>query len=192
MRRLAAGAAPFVLVVALYFLFAAFAGSPDDEAGDTGGPTTLASTTSTTTVGSAPGEGAWSLLPAQTVVEVHAWHLSTTTTTTAPPPPPPPPPEPKPPTRPTQGGSSVEQLICAQAWDCGTALAVARCESGLNPAAVSPGGANLGLFQVNTVHRGRWEAMGYSQADMLTAGPNIAVARSLWAEQGWGPWSCAR
>lgn len=87
-------------------------------------------------------------------------------------------------------GGSIEQLICSYSWDCATALRVAHCESRLNPAVVSSGGGNLGLFQVNTIHRSRWEAMGYSRADMLTAGPNVAVAYSLWSEQGWRPWSC--
>ena len=37
------------------------------------------------------------------------------------------------------------------------AMGVARCESGLDPNAVSRGGGNWGLFQINTVHRGSFE-----------------------------------
>ena len=35
------------------------------------------------------------------------------------------------------------------------ATRVAQCESSLNPAAVSPGGGNWGLFQINQVHWGK-------------------------------------
>lgn len=72
------------------------------------------------------------------------------------------------------------------------AVRVANCESSLNHAAVSPGGGNWGLFQINTVHRGRVAAMGYAWDQMLMPYENARVAAAIWAEQGWGPWSCAR
>lgn len=73
-----------------------------------------------------------------------------------------------------------------------TAVRVARCESGLDPAAVSPGGANWGLMQVNVVHKGLAATMGYSWNQMLQAAPNLAVARAIYDRAGgWGPWSCA-
>lgn len=76
------------------------------------------------------------------------------------------------------------------------ATRVAQCESGLNPAAVSPGGGNWGLFQVNTVHRRsggftavtgeRWEAV-------LNPWYNAAYARHLYDQRGWQPWPvCGR
>jgi hypothetical protein len=76
------------------------------------------------------------------------------------------------------------------------AVRVARCESTLDPTAVSPDGANWGLMQVNVVHKALAARMGYSWAQMLEAGPNLAVARAVARAVydragGWGPWSCA-
>lgn len=72
------------------------------------------------------------------------------------------------------------------------AVEVARCESGLNPAAVSPGGGNHGLFQINRVHTGWVSSLGFGWGQMLEPYANAQVAAQLWSEQGWGPWSCAR
>lgn len=163
---------------------------------DTGSPTTLTTSTTVAAVGSAPGEGAWEALPSHREVEVEVWAaaLSAIPTTTVPEPQPPvrtpaaPAPAPPPP---VQAGGTIEALICSYGWGCQTALRVFSCESGLNPAAVSPGG-DLGIAQVNPIHRGRWEAMGYTRADMLTPGPNLAVAWSIWSEVGWSAWACAR
>lgn len=70
------------------------------------------------------------------------------------------------------------------------AVRVARCESGLRPAARN--GPHAGLFQVNVrIHAARIARMGFTTAQMYEAGPNIAVAHALWAEQGWRPWTCA-
>jgi hypothetical protein len=72
------------------------------------------------------------------------------------------------------------------------AVRVARCESRLQPGAISPDGANWGVMQVNVVHRGLAARMGYSWDQMLQAGPNLAVARAVYDRAGgWGPWSCA-
>lgn len=77
------------------------------------------------------------------------------------------------------------------------AIAVAQCESGLNPGAVSPGGGNWGLFQVNTVHRPMVERMGYRWEQMKDAYVNARVARVIYDDSlqrtgnGWRPWSCA-
>lgn len=68
------------------------------------------------------------------------------------------------------------------------AVAVARCESGLDPAAVSPGGGNHGLFQINNVHRRRWESFGWSWGDRYDPILNTAYAKMLFDEQGWRPW----
>ncbi|CAN5775136.1 hypothetical protein BH24ACT3_BH24ACT3_05970 [soil metagenome] len=73
------------------------------------------------------------------------------------------------------------------------ATAVAKCESGLDPEAVSPGGGNVGLFQINSVHRGKVADMGYSWDDLKDPFVNARVARSIYDEaNGWGPWSCRR
>jgi hypothetical protein len=72
------------------------------------------------------------------------------------------------------------------------AIGVARCESHLNPAAISRGGGNWGLFQINTAHRGRVAAMGYQWEDLLDARVNALVAKSIFDQQGWQPWGCRR
>lgn len=72
------------------------------------------------------------------------------------------------------------------------AIRVAHCESTLRPEAVSPGGGNWGLFQINRIHRARVEAMGYTWDQMLMPYQNAQVAAAIWSEQGWQPWTCAR
>jgi hypothetical protein len=72
------------------------------------------------------------------------------------------------------------------------AIGVARCESHLNPKAISRGGGNWGLFQINTAHRGRVAAMGYQWEDLLDARVNALVAKSIFDQQGWQPWGCRR
>jgi soluble lytic murein transglycosylase-like protein len=73
------------------------------------------------------------------------------------------------------------------------AIAIARCESSLNPKAVSPGGGNHGLFQINTVHRGLVNSMGYSWSQLMDPFVNADVARVIYDQAGgWGPWSCKR
>ena len=67
---------------------------------------------------------------------------------------------------------------------------VARCESGLRANAVSPGGGNWGLFQINTAHRRLVASMGYSWDQILDPYVNAKVARRLYNESGWRPWSC--
>ncbi len=72
------------------------------------------------------------------------------------------------------------------------ALAVARCESGLNPGAVSPGGGNHGLFQINSVHSGQFQSVtGAPWSARYDADANTRFAHWLWSQQGWGPWACA-
>lgn len=74
----------------------------------------------------------------------------------------------------------------------GQAVNVARCESSLDPGAVSPGGGNFGLFQINSVHQGLVQSMGYSWNDILNPYINADVAREIYDEAGgWGPWACA-
>lgn len=71
------------------------------------------------------------------------------------------------------------------------AIRVAHCESRLQADAISPGGGNWGLFQINRVHRARVEAMGHRWEDMLRGYENARVAAAIWDEQGWRPWTCA-
>lgn len=88
---------------------------------------------------------------------------------------------------------SVEAVI-AEVFgaDGAAAVRVARCESHLDPAAVSRGGGNWGLFQINRAHAGRVARMGYRWEDLLDARVNALVARSIFQESGWRPWACRR
>jgi hypothetical protein len=67
---------------------------------------------------------------------------------------------------------------------------VAKCESGLRANAVSPGGGNWGLFQINSVHRGLVASMGYSWNQILDPYVNAKVARHIYNQGGWQPWGC--
>lgn len=67
------------------------------------------------------------------------------------------------------------------------AVRVARCESGLNPGAVSASGTYLGLFQMSREYHMHRPGMD----QWWTAQGNAAAAASLWAEAGWAPWSCS-
>jgi hypothetical protein len=74
----------------------------------------------------------------------------------------------------------------------GEATEVARCESGLDPAAVSPGGGNHGLFQINNVHAGTFERV---TGEPWTTGRyhpfyNAVFAKWLYDQSGWRPWTC--
>lgn len=116
---------------------------------------------------------------------------SSTTTTTAPPPPstttttaPPPPPP----------GSSVDEAIRYWFGDVeAKARDVAWCESRHDPRAVSSGGGNHGLFQINNVHAEQFPAVtGVSWEDgRYDAFHNAHFARWLYERQGWSPWACA-
>lgn len=73
----------------------------------------------------------------------------------------------------------------------GAAVSVARCESGLNPRAVSPGGGNHGLFQINSVHRGSFERVTRQPwSQVYSAIHNTTFAKWLYDQQGWRPWTC--
>jgi lysozyme-like protein len=70
------------------------------------------------------------------------------------------------------------------------ALSVATCESGLDPAAVSPGGGNWGLFQINLVHADLVGSLGYQWGELTNPYVNAHVARVIYDSSGWGAWAC--
>ena len=71
------------------------------------------------------------------------------------------------------------------------AIRIAQCESGMNPRAVSPTNDH-GLFQINIVHRGQFEAVtGAPWSSVYDPELNTIYARYLYGQQGWGPWTCA-
>ena len=69
---------------------------------------------------------------------------------------------------------------------------VAWCESRMQPDAVSPGGGNHGLFQINNVHADSFERVtGVPwETGRYHPGINTRFARWLYDQQGWGPWTC--
>ena len=112
--------------------------------------------------------------------EISAPPVVVTTTTTIPRPVAPPP-------APGTVAAVIHEVFGAHG---NAAVGVAQCESGLNPGAISRGGGNWGLFQINTAHRSRVARMGYQWEDLLDARVNALVAKSIFDEQGWRPWAC--
>lgn len=95
-------------------------------------------------------------------------------TTPVPPPPPPPPPPAPSSSGGAPGGSGLN-------WG-----ALAQCESGGNPQAVSPGGAYRGLYQFTM---STWASVGGS-GDPINASPGEQTYRAeiLYAQSGSSPW----
>lgn len=92
----------------------------------------------------------------------------------------------------TYDSGSVEAIIMSIFGSVGqSAINVARCESTLNPSAVSKGGANWGLFQINSVHKDDFEAYtGQPWSEVLNAKYNTEYAKKLYDSLGWSPWAC--
>ena len=83
---------------------------------------------------------------------------------------------------------TIQEIICRYDWPCQQALAVANCESTMNPAAFD--GYNSGLFQVAR----KWhERRLRPDESLFDPGVNVRVAHEIWSEQGSGPWPyCGR
>ena len=91
----------------------------------------------------------------------------------------------------------IEKLIIKYfGKDADMAVAIAKCESGLNPSRIGDGhlrfekdgrlfGASYGVFQVRDLP-GRFD----DPDKMLNAEENIKWAKSLFDRSGWTPWSC--
>ena len=75
------------------------------------------------------------------------------------------------------------QFLAGYRWPIEEAYAVMMCESGGNPGEISPDGRNIGLMQINLIH-------GYGVEYLLQPANNVAVAYTLWLDQGWIPWAC--
>lgn len=158
-------------------------------------PTTLGSSTITTFPPEATSPDAPRSTTTATIEPVRAVSTSestttttasrSTTTTTEP--------EPEPEPAPS-GGGSVEAAIAR--WFPGQeakASDVAWCESSHDPEAVSAGGGNHGLFQINRVHRADFVAVtGVSwEAGIYDPDLNARFAAWLHDREGWAPWACA-
>ena len=83
--------------------------------------------------------------------------------------------------------SSVELTVCAYDWDCATAMRIVACETGrtFDPGAVGAAGER-GWFQIHPIHWGKPQCSG----NLFDPVVNTACAYSIWAAQGWWPWSC--
>jgi hypothetical protein len=65
------------------------------------------------------------------------------------------------------------------------AIAIARCESGLNPHAYNATSGAAGLFQLVPIH---WRTQGYDPYD---AGTNTRIAYHIYEQSGWSAWVCS-
>ena len=84
----------------------------------------------------------------------------------------------------------IEKYICEKwgPFDCKTALAVAKAESGMREDAININNNNTidyGIFQINSVH---FKKPGCSMKDLVIAEKNVDCAYSIWKAQGWSPW----
>ena len=78
------------------------------------------------------------------------------------------------------------------------AVAVAKCESSLNPNAAGDSGDSIGLMQIRwPSHYEKLSAVGISKSDLRDPATNLIAARMVFDESlsygrwGWAPWSCA-
>ena len=71
----------------------------------------------------------------------------------------------------------------------GDALRVAQCESRFDPQAFYAGA--VGVFQIMASAHD-WRVKKVKGRKLTDARTNIRVARHLFDEQGWRPWTCAR
>lgn len=85
---------------------------------------------------------------------------------------------------------SVEDIIRDE-WGkrAPEALRVAACESKLDARARNRSGAT-GVFQIMPVHD--WRVKKVKGKHLRDASTNVRVARHLYKDQGWRPWTCAR
>jgi hypothetical protein len=104
-----------------------------------------------------------------------------------------------------QPQNEIEELICQEKyeWNCELAIAVAKCESGLNTNALlsSKVEYSVGIFQINLAKnygQGKhihWDkALGANLEEKQTwleiPENNIEVAYKIWKAQNFKPWSC--
>jgi hypothetical protein len=86
--------------------------------------------------------------------------------------------------------SLVRSVASRYGVDPGSAVTVARCESGLNPQA-SNGGSYLGLFQQSARYwAGRASHYGFGGASAYNARANASVSMGMVRDGGWGAWEC--
>jgi hypothetical protein len=143
----------------------------------------------TTTTATAPAEPTTTPAPSEPTTTTTVRARTAATPAAPAPAPAPPAPEPAPAPAPT---SSAERAIAHWFPDVyDAAVSVAWCESNMEPGAVSSGGGNHGLFQINSLHRSSFESVtGRPWSDIYDADANAQFARHLYDGSGWGPWTC--
>lgn len=86
--------------------------------------------------------------------------------------------------------SVAKRLTAAWPGNDRWVLRIARCESRMNPRAVSPT-SDVGILQV---HWPIWgdlaHSLGYTYSDMKRVEPNVWVAWKIYQRQGPGAWVC--
>jgi soluble lytic murein transglycosylase-like protein len=92
---------------------------------------------------------------------------------------------------PAAGSSTMVNIITAAALRYGQSpsamLAVARCESGLNPRAVNPASEASGLFQFLP---STWRTTPYANASIFDAEANANAAAWMWSVGRRNEWVC--
>lgn len=87
-------------------------------------------------------------------------------------------------------GLSIESMITRSFGSYAPgAINVARCESGLNPAAYNPYSGASGLFQIIA---GTWAGTSQARYSPFNAQANIAAAHEIFVRDGysWREWTC--
>lgn len=92
--------------------------------------------------------------------------------------------------QPLENLTPIEEYICKKwgVYDCKTALAVARAESGMRENAININKndtIDVGIFQINSVH---FEQEGCSLKEVSDAYKNVDCAYGLWQVSNWSPW----
>lgn len=80
----------------------------------------------------------------------------------------------------------IDKIMAVFGEDGKTAVAVARCESGLRYNAVNHntnGSTDYGIFQINSIHKAKYEGRNIFDVDT-----NIDVAYQIYKAQGFSPW----
>ena len=92
---------------------------------------------------------------------------------------------------PASSGNPIIDIITEAANRYGQSpsamLAVARCESGLNPAAVNARSGASGLFQFLP---GTWRTTPFASSPILDAWANANAAAWMWSVGRRGEWVC--
>ncbi len=100
-------------------------------------------------------------------------------------------PTPEPAAAPTNGGGTIIEIITAAANRYGQSpaamIAVARCESNLNPNAVNPRSNASGLFQFLP---GTWRTTPYASYSIFDPWANANAAGWMWSVGRRGEWVC--